>query len=211
MLAWSLDETYSAEAIIQHGDALYQSLLAENEGHLPSEEGSTWWALYRDPIIQVHDALWALLEAHAPLASMVKVKNRVKLSGSNRDPLKAEISDADLPELRITPSSSKPHLQRTSNGSSLVKRFRVEVATGDQRVDAGLFALEWEIYRALSAWVQTLIVLTWNEKTYVRLARPITVQDGKSDVDLIRGIRGWSALWECEVEMWFTTLDLKET
>lgn len=207
---WQADETYAAGAMVQYGNRLYTSLQANNKGNLPDAEGSTWWKLYLDPITQVYYALWELLEAHAPLTAMVKVGNRIKFSGDNRDPMKDEVSSADFPELRVIPVASEPHPQRTSSGSSILKRFRIVVSTGDQRVDVGLFALEWEVYRALSQWAETLMALTWNDKTYVRLARPTTVEDGQTRTDLDRGVKGWSALWQCEVTMWFATADLKE-
>jgi len=206
---WRQDAEYAQWAMVQHANRLYQSLQGENTDNLPTEADSEWWVLYVDPITQVYYALWSLLEAHEPLAQLVKVGNRIKFSGATRDPVKAEVSDADLPELRIVPVSSTPHLQRTSNASSILKRLRIEVSTGDQRVDAGLFAMEWEIYRALSTWAATLTALTWNSKKYVRLARPVTVQDGTAQADLERGIRGWAAVWECEVEMWFDTADMQ--
>lgn len=207
---WQSDKIYAAGAMVQHGNRLYKSLQDANLGNLPDAISSTWWVLYVDPITQVYYALWELLEAHVPLAAMVRVGNRIKFSGANRDPMKDEVSGADFPEIRVLPVSSEPHLQRTSNGSSIVKRFRVVAATGDQRVDAGLFPLEWEIYRALSSWATVLMSLRWKDKPYVRLAKPISVEDGISRTDMERGIKGWASIWEVEVSMWFSTTDLQE-
>ena len=208
MNVWNATDTYPKWAITQHSNALYYSLQASNTGHSPVEAASAWWAAYVDPIGQMIEALWTLLEAHAPLTSMVKTGNRIKYTGENRDPEKRQIADADLPELRIVPVGSTPHPLRTSSSSTIVKRFRVEVSTGDQRIDAGLTALEWEVYRALVNWFNTLAALTWKDHPYVKQMKTNDVKDGKSQRDLERGIHGWAAVWECEVEMWFQTSDL---
>jgi len=208
MQYWDISTTYTANYIVQYENKLYYSLAGSNVGNLPDAVGGTKWALYLDPIVQVYNAIWTLLEAHVQLASMVKLGNRIKVSGDSRDPMKAEISDADLPELRVVPVSSSFHLQRTSNSSTILSRWRIQVSTGDQRVDAGLYALEWEIYRALKDWISTIMALTWNSKTYVKLARPLSAQHGVSMADLQRGIKGWSSIFEFEAEMWFTTSDL---
>lgn len=209
MNVWNATITYAQHAITQHANRLYQSLQAANTGNLPSEAGSVWWAAYEDPISKVYNALWSLLESHAPLASMVPAGNRVKYSGDNRDPEKAQISSNDTPELRLTSVGSTPHLQRTSSSTSIAKRFRVEVSTGDQRFDAGLYAIEWEVNRAMLGWESVLTALTWQSQQYVKSSKIISTTDGKTERDLERGIRGWASVWECEIEMWFRTSDMQ--
>jgi hypothetical protein len=209
MQFWKTIVEYDKHQIVQYGSRLYQSLLDVNKAKIPGALGSeTYWASYADPISQVYDALWSMVEASPALADMIKTGNRIKYSGENRDPQKPEISDADMPELQIISVGTSPGLSRTSSGSSILKRFRVQVSTGDQRLDSGLYAIEWELYRAFVDWATTLKSLTWNSKAYVIKALPVSVQDGKSNNELQRGIRGWISLWECEVEMWFSTADM---
>lgn len=162
----------------------------------------------QDPATQVYNALWDMLEAHKGFTDLVRVGNRIKMSGRKRRPIKDEVSEADLPEVRIIPAGGEPHVQRTSNGSSLVKRFAIQVSTGEEVVDVKLFPVEWEIYRAMSKWAVTLQALKWNGRSFVNLARPLEITEGVSDSDLNRGIVGWSTVWMCEVIMWFTTADL---
>lgn len=161
-----------------------------------------------DPFTTLYDALWSMLEAHTGFTDLVKVGNRVKFTGEVRDPVKPEINTADLPEVRLVPLGGDPHLQRTSNGTSVRKRFGIEITTGDKRVDAALFPVEWEIFRAMSNWASVLTALTWNSKTYVKLCRPLSMTEGESNPELNRGISGWSLVWACEVELWFTTADM---
>ena len=198
-----VDSEYGVDDVVQYKNALYVSLLDDNTGNEPDEEDSEWWSEYTNPITMVYNALWSMLEAHKPLASMVKIGNRVKLTGANRLPIKEHLGTADLPELRLVSTSSEPHVQRTSTSSSLVKRFKIEVCTGDRRLDAALFPLEWAVYCAMHSWQSVLASLKWNDAAFVKLARPVSVQDSTALVDMMRGVEGWTSLWECEVHMWF--------
>lgn len=49
----------------------------------------------------IYARLWALLEAHATFASLVKPGNRIKLDGSAADPFKQSLNDGDLPQVVI--------------------------------------------------------------------------------------------------------------
>jgi hypothetical protein len=208
MKAWLDSVTYAKDDMVTFGSSLYVSLAKLNLGNEPTEEDSEWWVLYMDPITQVYNALWTLLESHAPLTQLVELRNRIKFSGTNTDPVKAEVLTADLPELRLVPLSGSSYLTRTSSSSTILQQFRVELSTGDQRVDAALFPIQWEVYRALCNWVTTLQALKWNSKAYVTTLKAGEHQQGVTNTDLQRGIKGWSLLWSCSVEMTFTTTDL---
>lgn len=160
----------------------------------------------KDPITKLHEALWTLLEAHTPFTALVAESNRIKYTSST-GPYKQNLVVADMPEVRIVPVSTTPHLQRTSNGSSLVKRFEVQVKVGSIYV-ANLYELEWEIYRALATWATTLQALKWNDKVFVKLCRPTSISEDR-DTSPKGGSIGWSCVWACEAEMWFDTADLK--
>ncbi len=164
----------------------------------------------QNPLIQTYDSMVDLLRSRESLRGMVRLGNVLRLTGDDRMPFKEETLTSDYPELRIITTDTVPHLQRTSNSTSIVKRYEVQVSTGDQRVEL-LLAIEWEVHRALSSWAATLLALTWSDKTFVKVARPTQVQDGVSNVDLNRGVTGWSSIWTYEVEMWFTTTDMQAT
>jgi hypothetical protein len=206
---WNSETSYSQYDIVQYKNAIYRCI-SDNENHEPDEYGvADYWESYSDPISQVYDALWALLEDSRELCSMVDVGNRKKYSGEGT-PEKEQVATADFPEIRIVPVATTPHTQRTSSTSTMLVKFRIEVASGDQRIDAGLFPIEWEIYRAMARWASVVTSLEWNEKAYVITAKATSVQDGLAPANLMRGILGWVALWECEVELFFTTADLQE-
>lgn len=162
-----------------------------------------------DPITLVYDALWSILENSDDFTNAVLVGNRIKFSGTNTAPIKEETITNDYPEVRIVSVSSTPHIFRTSNGSSLVKQFAIQILTGDQRVTEKLFPLEWIIYRALVNGLSTLLGLEWNGKKFVKNVTPISVGDSfRTDRELTPAIRGWLSVWACNVEMWFNTADL---
>lgn len=163
-----------------------------------------------DPMSMVYDALWELAEAWTPLTSLVKVGNRIKFSGDNRDPVKRQVSDADLPELVLGCTAFSPHMLRTSCGSSMDVTFEWMISAGDQRLDAALFPVVWELHRAMIGWMEVLAALTWKSKQFVKLTRALTGNVGMSNPELNRGITGWSSIWSCELQMWFQTVDLQQ-
>jgi hypothetical protein len=168
----------------------------------------------KDPLSQVYDGMWAMLRAHQGFNDLVRVGNQINFSGDARNPLKAEITDTDLPEVRIIPAAAnESHLQVTSNTGHLTQRFEVQVSTGDQRVDtkdeaginSAVYPVVWEILRAMSGWSAVLRALTWGERTFVTLAKPTALSIAVDQSDLNRGIIGWSAKWTYEVQLHFPT------
>lgn len=208
MTNWRDDKTYGVGDLVIYEASVYRSLLADNVGNVPDSDDSDYWTLSPDPFSQVHDALWALLEGSDDFCAMVQPGNRCKFNTANRDPVKAEAVSADFPEVRIIPVSTTPHYHHTSSSSSFVKKWKIEVSTGDQRTNLYLFPLEWVIHKALCQWVTALTSLKWNDTPYVKTVRTTTVGDGVASIDLERGITGWASLWECETELWFATADL---
>lgn len=172
-----------------------------------------------DPFSLVYRALWSMLESHTGFTGLVRTGNRIKFSGAGRDPMKSEILSADLPEVRIVPAGGPPMLMRTSSSGSVVKRFQIQIATGEQRTDQteSLFAVEWEIIKAMHGWEAVLgaLEITIGEGesavdvAFVKRCTAGEISEGVTDTDLNRGIRGWSAVWSCEVEMWFPTVALQ--
>jgi hypothetical protein len=165
-----------------------------------------------DPFSPVYIALWQMLEEHKPLAAMVKVGNRIRFAGPDRSPLKAEIQTADLPELRVVPAGGSTLTERTSSSGTCSKRFVIQVATGEQRIDVdlGLYRIEWEVLRAMHGWKTRLAALSWNGHAgYVILCRLAELTEGVQYQEDNRGIKGWIGLWACEVQMAFATADMQ--
>lgn len=163
--------------------------------------------LDKDPFTIVYEGIWDMLEANADFCTLVKPGNRIKYNGPARPAIKDEISTADTPEVRVVPLSTEYHLQRTSNGTSITKTYGIEVSSGSTIAANGVWAVEWQILRAVSNWQTYLSNLVWPEGSdgseFVKLCKPLSAAEGVRRTDLNRGIYGWSLVWAVEVEMWF--------
>lgn len=164
-----------------------------------------------DPFSAVYEELWSLLEDSEEFGRRVAEGNRIKYikDGDNtRDPEKDQMSTADFPEVRLVPAGIFPHLQRTSNSSSIVARYAIEIRSGDKRLNEAHFPVIWAVYRAMAPWAARLRELTWNDgDVFINLARPVgdVIEDMERGGDVSRGIEGWFAIWTVEVSMWFQT------
>ena len=159
-----------------------------------------------DPLSKVYNTLWSALESNAEFTSLVAAGNRIKFSGTDTSPIKDNMITEDFPEVRIIPISTTPHSNRSSNSSSLVKQFAVQMLSGDQRVTANHFPLEWLIFRLMTNHVSDLFELEWSGHKFVKNVKSTNGQDSFSmSTDLKPGIRGWISVWTCEIEMWFPT------
>jgi len=166
----------------------------------------------RDPLTQVYDALWTLLEKSETLRTACKIGNRIAYNHEDRDAIKDSRLTDDLPEMRVVPLTLAPHIQRTSNSSWLTKRFAIQVATGNLDIGhpvEGLFVIEFAVYRALSNWVGVLQQLKWKDKPFVHLARPTEASSPALLQDDSTIVRGWTTIWQCEIQMVFATADLQ--
>jgi len=162
-----------------------------------------------NPFILLYDALWELLESYAGFTDLVRLGNRIKFSGDNRAPVKQEMQSADLPEVRLVCTGGTPHVQRTSGSSSCTKTFSVQIATGDQRYNESLFPVEWAIYKAMARWQSILGALIWEGESFVKQCQPVSSRIGLAEFDVARGIKGWTSVWEIEIDMWFSTAILQ--
>lgn len=157
-----------------------------------------------DPITKVFDGLWAMLEGDSRFTALVPSNNRIKYNTREGD--KLEVSTADFPDTRIRYLGGTPHTERTSNSSTLFLVWSVEVATGDQRY-ATIFPIEWAVYCALLGWGTHLRTLTYGGVAgFVKNAYYTGTTTAAIDNNqLNRGTKGWSSVWQGEVQMWFAT------
>jgi len=190
------------------GPFLVSGALTEWQGEplLGAVQEMVWSAGTDNPYQPVVDALWAILEAYPEFVAAVRPGNRVKFcgTGASRSPIKTEISTADLPEVRIVLTGSRPGSHASSSGYEETVTFEVQVSSGDQRLDAGHLDLRWMVFQAmfnLESRLRDLVV--WSGDKIVKTAKATGTRDGFAQADLNRGIVGWTALWACEVGIWF--------
>ncbi len=155
-----------------------------------------------DPFTQTLDKIWDLLESHTGFTDLVRLGNRIKVSGTNPDPYKPRPQSADLPEVRVEPEGGKVELFATSSSSRATQDYAVSLVTGDVRVNKQLFPLKWEMMKALSKSGDNL-GLSFVTKVRVR---EVGESVGQEDH---RVKRAWSGKWIISVEMWFANSQLQ--
>lgn len=160
-----------------------------------------------NPFTQVYEALWEMLENHQGFVDLVPEKNRIKML--SHSPVKDQVSTADLPEVRILPFGGRNHMNNSTNSTKLTRRYNIQIATGTHDVSEALYLVEFEIIRALHDWTKILKELQWSGCTFVKVFRELDIQEGASVYDLNRGIKGWSSVWSCEIELWFNNNDME--
>ena len=163
-----------------------------------------------NPFDDVYIAFWTLLESHIDFTSLVKAGNRIRFD-DKVDPVKKSISDADLPEVTLITEGFTPHFRRTSSSTTVTRRYTFLVSTGDFRVTQSQHEIEWVLFRALLDWESVIGALEYKTKKFCISLKNIDVNEGLTDPERNRGIQGWSFVWGCEIEMWFTTSDLTIT
>lgn len=99
---------------------------------------------------RVEAGIWAVLEANAAFAALVKENNRIKyhVVGAERPELHAR-QESDYPLVRVVPFSGVPNgAGRSSNTASFRRTWQVQMGTGDPRTARWLNEVEWEVYRS---------------------------------------------------------------
>lgn len=161
-----------------------------------------------NPFTLVYDALWACTDRHPTLAAL-KSGNKVKFNQDSQAPLKDVIQDADLPELILRSDGLQVALYDTSSTSKFVRKYTWVLSTGSYRIDERLYQIEWAIAVAMLAWPTVLGALTWQGNHFVKRVEVTQASEGESDSQRNRGIKGFSALWSCDVHMHIPTAILK--
>lgn len=144
---------------------------------------------FPDPFTLVYDGLWELIEKHGPLNDLVSLGNRIKRTQSNR-PLKRRKQDADLPEIDIMPGGNDEFNAFGASGASdATQTYLIQVATGRQRVDSGVFRVKWELLRAMATTTQEGGVL--GLPTWLTDIRFISTSEDPEDAEIGGGRKGW--------------------
>jgi hypothetical protein len=164
-----------------------------------------------NPFTMVYDALWTLLLRHEGFASLVKPGNRITFGDdATGNPIKRNISSADLPEVVLAVSGlTEGNLHASSSTSKIKRRYGFLISTGSFKINQVLQQAQWQIFCAMAGWKQTLGELQWEGKPFVKNMNLSDGSEGLSDNLRNRGITGYSCAWGCDIEMHFATADLK--
>lgn len=161
-----------------------------------------------DPFSQVFSALWAMVEGCQAFTDLVPVGNRIRYDQNSRDPIKAVVQAADMPEVILVSDGLTANLHATSSTSMCIRRYTWLITTGDLRINEFCNPVEFAVFRAMLRWKEVLCELTYKGQPFVKRANVVSVTSGTSDPKQNRNLLGWSALWSVEVEMHFNTSDL---
>ena len=141
----------------------------------------------------------------------MRPQNEIRYAGPARNPEKEDVQPADLPEVRIAAAGWHQNLYATSDASSVVRCWQIQVRTGDRRLEVQVYPVEFEILRAFAAWDTVaggLKGLAWNGQD-LRCV-PVFRTGGEETLDpRTTSIAGWTAVLTVTVEMWFGTASLK--
>lgn len=163
-----------------------------------------------NPFNMVFRELWNMLTAHPRFERDIREGNRIRFdSHSNRDPIKKEVQDADLPEVTLFAETISANLHNTSSTSKVTRVYTIMIATGDARYTERLGPVEWYVFTAMTGWQERLTTLLWENKSFVKRVNIPSAAAGVMNQVLNRNISGWSAVWRVEVEMHFDTDDLR--
>lgn len=171
-----------------------------------------------NPIKQVYDGLWIVLEAHSGFTDIVLAGDRIRFTkglldvDKKRQPIKRRTLDTDYNEVRIVPVGATAFMRTTSTGTRLDMDYRIEARTKDQQYD-DLALLMWETFRAMMDWrtatdgagSTALASMTWASKTFVT---DISMRQRQEALGDDNKIRGWQSLWVGRVRLDFDTSDM---
>lgn len=158
-----------------------------------------------DPLTQVHEAFWRMLEGSEDFCKAVKPNNRIKMPAAYGGPEKEKRTDDDYPQVRVILVSLEATIGRTSSSSQLVANWEIQVSTIDQRITSSLFPLLWVIYRAMVNWASHFASVDWEEVMTTLLCRPNVAAIGQSELGLTENKLGWSCVWSGSTDMYFQT------
>lgn len=161
-----------------------------------------------NPFTLAYEALWDCLEAREDFTDLVLPANRIKFTGTKRDPWDRLANVRSFPAVAIVPTQSLSKLAADSDTTDVEKSFGVHVGGGGQRV-GDLFDVEFAVLRAMAGWKTTVGAVQWNGRDCV-LDCSLFEHPESLDQPLIeRGIRGWSCVWAGRLWLSFVTDDLK--
>jgi hypothetical protein len=149
-----------------------------------------------NPLRQINDLLWDMLERHDGWSDLVKVGNRVDYLRGDF-PQMDDISTADLPEVGIIPVGTRMNLHGSSSSMIGHKLFSIVVATG-KRAIGPLLDIEFQAYRAMCAFNTLKTSLDWKDHAFCTHMNLVEITDSMLEE---RGIYGWVSVWGCEVHM----------
>ena len=154
-----------------------------------------------DPLTETLLAIWTLLETSDDFKAAVEDRNRIKVNLSSDKPEKTEFTTADFPMVIILPYGNiNVNMSKSSNSASFIQRYRIIMYDGDERPTKVYFPLKWTIFCILANTDADLGL------GYVKNVTFSDMSDESGEEDIFPG---WRAMFDVDVEMWFTRAYMK--
>jgi uncharacterized membrane protein YgcG len=163
-----------------------------------------------NPFTDAYEALWDCLEARTDFKALVKAANRIKFTGTDRDPWDRLANVQSFPAVAILPvrkPESASRVDADSHTTDVEKWFAIVVGGGGQRLTA-LFDVEFAVLRAMASWRTSVGAVQWNSRDCVLDCAVYGHPEAMDNQLIERGIRGWSTVWTGRMVFTFTTSEL---
>jgi hypothetical protein len=166
-----------------------------------------------DPFSKCFAAVWAMAAESKRVCSLVRPSNQIRYDlQSDESPDKPEISEDDLPELSLVPTTLQGGIRQNSSSSKALLRLEWWFATGQPGVANMILPLTFAVYCAMTPWPERQETgtrpLEWRGQKYIKRIDLVDANFGLQRPEQNRGIPGWGCVWACEVEMWYKTTDV---
>jgi hypothetical protein len=164
-----------------------------------------------NPFTLTYTALAKLLLSNPRLKRLLEMGTLIRYDKTGTpNPAKKDVTPGDLPEIILIPSGFTSNLHATSSSSRVLRQYTLLVSTGTQELNYLLNQVQWEVLIAFANWKSVMGALEWRDAAFVKRVDVLSIDEGLSDPALNRGVKGWSAIWSCEIEMYFQTSELLE-
>ena len=150
-----------------------------------------------DPLTEIGDAFWTMLEAYAAFDSLVPSGNRLKYSSGDYDPSEHSTGIADFPRVAVMywglthhMGETVPILQNTSSSNLMMTLWSIETQTRPKRINEK-GNLDIIILRACMNWPTYFANLTWEGYTFVPCLRVMGTQSKIQEMKLAQNLCHW--------------------
>ena len=166
---------------------------------------------YTQPLRQVADAFWTMLEADATFAAAVPAANRIKYGSTSRAPdVRRSPLPGSAPQVRIFPVKyTLANLDATSNATFLNIVWSIQVETPDKSLWT-LLDVGFRILNACAKWRSYFSTFTYasGKTVEVNLVDVLNVEQALG-TEPDQDITGWREVWQVETRLIFKASDLK--
>ena len=162
-----------------------------------------------NPFSLVYSEIVTGLKASTSLRDLCKEQNIIGFE-SKRNPIRSNVQTGNLPELTLMCNGNiSGNISATSSSTMFKREYELIIATGDVRLVEVQEPVEFICCCILTNWPDLIGKLQWRDKPFVKALYFTQSDNGVSDSKANRGINGWNSVLTFNVDLYFTTNDLK--